>query len=89
MPPRSTSAKDPAPDDSGKDKAPASKKAAVRKVVSLIDEHDEKPKRSGALKEGSAMKPLGKSKPELAAKKLPAIDAEPAKPTIADRKSAA
>lgn len=89
MPPRSTSAKDPAPDDSGKDKAPASKKAAVRKVVSLIDEHDEKPKRSGALKEGSAMKPLGKSKPELPAKKLPTKEVEPAKPTIADRKSAA
>ena len=89
MPSRSTSAKDPSPDDSGKDKAPASKKAAVRKVVSLIDEHDEKPKRSGALREGSAMKPLGKSKPELPAKKPTAKEMEPAKPTIADRKSAA
>lgn len=89
MPSRSTSAKDPSPEDSGKDKAPASKKAAVRKVVSLIDEHDEKPKRSGALREGSAMKPLGKSKPELPAKKPTAKEMEPAKPTIADRKSAA
>jgi len=88
MPPRSTSAKDPTPEEPGKDKAYAAKKAAPRKVMSLIDEKDEKPKRTGALREGSAMKPLGKTKVEPA-KKVETTPDEPAKPTIADRKSAA
>jgi translation initiation factor IF-2 len=86
MPPPRSSAKTPPPSDDGKEKkAVASKKATSKKVTSLIDE-ESKPKRTGELKEGSSIKPLGKTKvvPPLETK-----EAEPAKPTLAERKSAA
>jgi translation initiation factor IF-2 len=94
MPSRSSSSKSPSPDDNnGKDKAPAAKKAASKKVLSLIEEENATPKKASAPRpEGQVLKPLGaRPKIEIGAKKAKADDApaEPAKPTIAERKTSA
>jgi len=94
MPSRSSSSKSPSPDDNaGKDKAPAAKKAASKKVLSLIEEENATPKKASAPRPaGQVLKPLGaRPKVELGANKTKADDvpAEPAKPTIAERKTSA
>ncbi len=93
MPSRSRSSPSPSPDESGKDQAPAAKKAASKKVLSLIEEGEiAKPKKAAAPKSGPVLKPLGARNRSDTGKKADADDAkpaEPAKPTIAERKTAA
>ena len=85
MPSRSSSSKSSSPDESGKDKAPAAKPAAGKKVLSLIEDDNVKTKKgTGAPRAATPLRPLGaKNKVE------PEKPVEPAKPTIAERKTAA
>lgn len=93
MPSRSSSVPNPSPDDSGKDEAPSPKKAAGKKVLSLIEEEESaKTKKPTTPRATSGLKPLGARPKAEAAKKVAKAEEksdEPAKPTIAERKTAA
>ena len=62
------------------------RKPQSRRPLSLIDARSPRPKRSGALKTGSAFAPLG-SKPPPIRKSAAAKAAEPAKPAEPPKKS--
>ena len=95
MPSRSSSSKNPSPDSSDETEAPSPKKAASKKVLSLIEEEDTAPKakKAAAPRATSVLKPLGAKPKAETAKKAAKVEeeklAEPAKPTIAERKTSA
>ena len=98
MPSKSPSSKPLAPADTDKgdavqevESAPKPKKSTGKKVLSLIEDEDAKPKARTLSKEPGTMLPRIGAAPKKAKAPVeePVVEAEPAKPTLDDQKKAA